>query len=166
MYYFGYCTWLNPPELHRYFPEAKVVAKGYVANHKLEFHAAAGRADRGWCHLSNTGRAWGNNALGIVVEHPDHHFEEDYDDFERCFVSVRGDDGKVYDCWTYRMSAPGSAMRPPNFYWNHIPEGMKHWGFPDEYVRSVLAMYEEAADCPRADRPNPSTVPGRSADTR
>ena len=40
MYYFGYCTWLNPPELHRYFPEAKVVTKGY---HLYALPAAANR---------------------------------------------------------------------------------------------------------------------------
>src|SRR6187397_226481 len=101
MLYFGYCTWLHDVELRRYFPEHRIVTTGYAANHKLEFRAARGREDRGWCHLSDIGDAWGQHALGIVVEHPARHFEEDYDDFERCFVTVHGDDGKTYDCWTY-----------------------------------------------------------------
>lgn len=166
MYYFAYCTWLNPPELQRYFPEAKFVTKAYAANHRLQFHAAAKRSDRGWCHLNDVGVAWDRNALGLVFTHEERHFEEDYDDFERCFLTVHGDDGKAYDCWTYRMTDPGMAMRPPNFYWQHIPDGMKHWQFPADYVAEVLAMYEAAAPCPRADRPNPSAIPGKSAASR
>jgi hypothetical protein len=166
MYYFAYCTWLNDPELRRYFPEARQVTQAVARNHRLEFHAAAGRSDRGWCHFNSSAAAWGHDCLGVVFEHPEHHFEEDYDDFERCAVTVHGDDGKAYDCWTYRMTNPGVAMRPPNFYWEHIPAGMKNHGFPQAYVDQVLAMYEACAPCPRADRPNPSAIPGKSAGTR
>lgn len=166
MYYFAYCTWLNEPELRRYFPEARFVTKGRAANHRLEFHAAGTRNDRGWCHLNSNASAWGNQCLGVVFEHDERHFEEDYDDFERFAVTVHGDDGRSYDCWTYRMTNPGIAMRPPNFYWEHIPTGLRNFGFPQAYIDSVLATYEAAAACPRADRPNPSAIPGRSAETR
>jgi hypothetical protein len=166
VYYFGYCTWLDDAEVKRFMPEAKPVTKGYAANHELKFHAAGERVDRGWCHFSNTAEAWGKNALGVVFEHDPKHFGEDYDDFERCCVTVRGDDGKVYDCWTYRLITPGKPMRPPNFYWEHIPKGMKQWGFPQDYIDRVKAVFEAAAPCPRADRPNPSAIPGRGADTR
>ena len=166
MYYFAYCTWLNDPELRRYFPEARFVTKGYAANHRLQFHAAGQRNDRGWCHFNSSADAWGNRCLGAVFEHDERHFTEDYDDFERCAVTVHGDDGKAYDCWTYRMTDPGIAMRPPNFYWEHIPKGLANLGFPSDYVAAVQATYDRAAPCPRADRPNPSAIPGKSADTR
>jgi hypothetical protein len=166
LYYFAYCTWLNPPELARYMPRAEKICKAEAANHRLLFHAAAGRADRGWCHLADTPEALGHQAQGIVFTDPDNQFKEDYDDFERCFLTVRGEDGKTYDCWTYRMIQPGTSMRPPNFYWQHIPDGLKHWAFPDAYIKEVLAVYEAAAPCPRADRSNPSAVPGKSAASR
>ncbi|MEZ0168065.1 gamma-glutamylcyclotransferase family protein [Microvirga sp. TS319] len=166
MYYFGYCTWLDDPELRRFMPQAELVTKGYATNHKLRFHAAADRTDRGWCHLSDTPDAYGNRALGVVFKHDPKHFEEDYDDFERCLLTIYGDDGKMYDCWTYRLITPGIAMRPPNFYWEHIPAGLKQWDFPEEYIQEVLKTYEEAAECPRADRPNPSAIPGKSAASR
>ena len=51
-------------------------------------------------------------------------------------------------------------------YWQHIPDGLAEHDFPKAYVDSVLATYEAAAPCPRADRPNPSAVPGKSAATR
>ena len=79
---------------------------------------------------------------------------------------MHGDDGKAYDCWTYRLSNPGVAMRPPNFYWQHIPDGLKAWKFPQAYIDSVQATFDAAAECPRADRPNPSATPGKSADSR
>jgi hypothetical protein len=166
MFYFGYCTWLDDPEVKRFMPEAKPVTKGFVANHQLRFHAAAERTDRGWCHLSNTGEAWGKKALGVVFEHDPAHFQEDYDDFERCCVTVYGDDGKMYDCWTYRLITPGMPMRPPNFYWQHIPDGLKAWGFPGDYIEQVQKTFDQAAPCPNADRPNPSKIPGRSAASR
>ena len=166
MYYFAYCTWLNDPEIKRYWPDCKPLVKGHAANYRLQFHAAAGRSDRGWCHLNGVSDAWGHKALGVVVEHDPKYFGEDYDDFERFALTVHGDDGKTYDCWTYRMSNPGTAMRPPNFYWQHIPDGLKSEGFPAEYIAKVQAEYDAAAPCPRADRPNPSAVPGKSADSR
>jgi hypothetical protein len=162
MHYFAYCTWLNDPELRRFMPEARFVTKAYAANHRLQFHAAGTREDRGWCHLNGTGDAWGNKALGMVFEHS----PEDYEDFERFSLTVHGDDGKAYDCWTYRMTDPGIAMRPPNFYWQHIPDGLTANQFPQAYIDAVLATYNKAAPCPRADRPNPSAVPGKSAATR
>lgn len=166
MYYFAYCTWLDPDEMKRFMPAAKPVTKGRVANHALAFHAAADRTDRGWCHLSNTAAAWGRSVLGVVFDHEPRHFDEDYDDFERCCVTVYGDDGRCYDCWTYRLVTPGIPMRPPNFYWDHIPKGLKHWGFPQSYIDEIRAVFDAAAPCPRPDRPNPSAIPGRSADTR
>ncbi|HTN48664.1 MAG TPA: gamma-glutamylcyclotransferase [Burkholderiaceae bacterium] len=164
MHYFAYCTWLNDPEIRRYMPKSRLVTKGYAANHRLQFHAAAGRDDRGWCHLNGLPDAWGEKCLGLVFE--DDGLVDDYDDFERFAITVHGDDGKAYDCWTYRMTDPGMPMRPPNFYWQHIPDGLKAHRFPPEYIAKVQAMYDAAAPCPRADRPNPSAIPGKSAATR
>ena len=115
MHYFAYCTWLHDAELRRFFPEAKLLTKGYAANHRLQFHAAGERTDRGWCHFNSSADAWGNKCLGLVFEHPEKHFDEDYDDFERCAVTVHGDDGKTYDCWTYRMTRPGVADASAEF---------------------------------------------------
>lgn len=166
MYYFAYCTWLDDAEIKRYWPEAKMVTKGFAANHQLKFHAAGDRKDRGWCHFDNSAAAAGQKALGVVFTHGPDRFEEDYDDFERCCMTVYGDDGKTYDCWTYRLLRPGIEMRPPNFYWEHIPAGFEQFGFPKDYVEKVKGVYQAAAECPRADRPNPSAIPGRGAETR
>lgn len=166
MYYFGYCTWLHTPEIKRFFPEYRMVTRGYAANHRLEFRTAGDRRDRGWCHLADVRDAWGKKTLGIIVEHPEEYFTEEFDDFDRCFLTVHGDDGKAYDTWTYRLTTPGIAMRPPNYYWQHIPDGMKELNFPADYVAEVMATFNAAAECPRADRPNPSAVPGKSAATR
>lgn len=166
MYYFGYCTWLHSIEIKRFFPTYTIVTKGYAANHKLEFRTAGARQDRGWCHLADVHEAWGVHCQGLVFEHPDEYFNEDFDDFDRCFLTVHGDDGKAYDCWTYRLTVPGNPMRPPNFYWQHIPDGLREFNFPEDYINSVLKTYEAAAPCPRADRPNPSLIPGKGADTR
>jgi hypothetical protein len=144
VYYFGYCTFLNEPELRQYLPEAKAVVKGYAANHRLEFRGTVSRTDRGWCHLNDGPEAFGHKTYGVVFEHPEANFQVDYPDFERCFLTVYGEDGKTYDCWTYRMTSPGENVRPPDFYWAHVPAGLAAWDFPEDYVEGVLKDYEAA----------------------
>ena len=68
MYYFAYCTWLEDAELRRYVPEARLVTPAVAKNHRVEFRAAGDRRDRGWCHLSNIGRAYGQETQGMVFE--------------------------------------------------------------------------------------------------
>jgi len=166
VFYFVYCTWLHEAEMRRYVPDAKYVTKAVAKNHKLEFRAAGNRQDRGWCHLSNKGDAFGVATQGIVVDVDKSHQKENYDDFDIVYLTVHGIDGVVYDCFTYILSNPGVPMRPPNFYWQHIPEGLKEQGFPEAYRTFVQSTYEAAAECPDADRPAPSAKPGKDARTR
>jgi hypothetical protein len=164
--YFGYCTFLDEPELRIYLPNAQFITKARVANHKIGFHAAGDRTDRGWCHLENGPSAQGFDTLGLVYEVSEDEAYTPYDDFEVCFMTVHGDDGNTYDCWSYRQTAPGVPMRPPNFYWQHIPTGLDAWEFPPEYIAEVMAIYEAAAECPNADRPAPTQPPSADPASR
>ncbi len=166
MYYFAYCTWLEDAELRRYVPEARLVTPAVAKNHRVEFRAAGDRRDRGWCHLSNIGRAYGQETQGMVFEVDDSHLHDDFEDFDIIYITVHGADGVAYDCYTYGLSRPGIPMRPPNFYWRHIPAGLAEHGFPAEYRALIQATYEEAAPCPDADRSAPSATPGKAANTR
>jgi hypothetical protein len=166
MFYFAYCTYMDETELRRYAPTAFFVTKARAINHKAEFRAVKGRKDRGWCHLSDTGDAYGEVVYGLVYAFSEQESVADFDDFERCFLTVRGDDGNVYDCFTYRLIEPGVAMRPPNFYWQHIPKGAAAWNLPAEYQAKLRKTYDQALPCPDADRPAPKGMPGKSAETR
>jgi hypothetical protein len=166
MFYFVYCTYLDEPELRRYAPTAHFVTKAKVVNHKVEFRAVKGRNDRGWCHLSDVGDALGEVVYGLVYTFSEAESMADFDDFERCFLTVLGDDGKVYDCFTYRLIEPGDAMRPPDYYWQHIPKGAAEWNLPPEYQAKLRKTYDEALPCPHANRPKPAGKPGKSAETR
>jgi hypothetical protein len=166
MFYFVYCTWLDELELRRYAPDARFVTKARVANCKVEFRAVKGRNDRGWCHLSDISDARGEVVYGLVYILSEKESGADYDDFERCFLTVRGDDGNIYDCFTYRLTEPGVAMRPPDYYWRHIPKGAAAWNFPSEYQAKLRRTYDEALPCPDAARPAPKGKPGKSAQAR
>lgn len=155
MLYFGYCTFLNEPELRHYLPRATAVTKGYAANHKVEFRGTTERSDRGWCHLANGPEARGSRAYGVVFEHPDDDFEVDFPAFERVFLTVHGEDGKMHDCWTYRLSSPGDRIRPPNYYWQHVPAGLAAWAFPEGVAEELLAEYDDAKPCTDPDQPPP-----------
>lgn len=166
MYYFGYCTYLLDEERVKYIPEAKIITKAKAPNHEIQFRAASGREDRGWCHLADRGSAYGKVAQGMVFEVNDDRVNDDFDDFDIVFLTVHGDDGKAYDCFTYVLQQPGIRMRPPRFYWERVPNGFRQQEFPEEYVQSIEATFEDAAECPDFERPMPSATPGRSADSR
>jgi len=163
MHYFAYCTYLDDAELKVYLPEARFVTKARVRDHQVRFHAAAERRDRGWCHLADVP---GEAALGIVYEVNDGREEDQFDDFETFRVTATGDDGNEYDCYTYRLLRPGVPMRPPNYYWRHIPLGLRNHEFPADYIEKVEGTYAAALECPDADRPKPAAAPGKSAASR
>lgn len=166
MFYFAYCTWLDESELRRYVPKAIFVTKAKAVNHKVEFRAVKGRNDRGWCHISDVGDARGEVVYGPVYKLSEAESVGDYDDFERCFLTVRGDDGKIYDCFTYRLIEPGVKMRPPEYYGQHVHRGAKSWNFPLDYRAKLRKTYDEALPCPDVNRPAPKGKPGKSAHTR
>lgn len=166
MYYFGYCTWLEDAERNKYVPDSKFVTKATARNHKVEFRAAGDRRDRGWCHLANKGAALGVDTQGIVYEVDDSHVKEDFDDFDIVFLTVHGDNGVAYDCFTYVLTSPGMPMRPPDYYWQHIPRGLEEQNFDPAYRAQIQATYDAAAECPDAHRPAPAAKPGKDASTR
>ncbi|MFT4028640.1 MAG: hypothetical protein QM675_02090 [Protaetiibacter sp.] len=166
MYYFGYCTYLLEAELRKYLPEAKAVTRATAANHQIQFRAAGAREDRGWCHLADRGPVYGKSAQGIVFEVDDTRNKDEFDDFDIVYLTVNGEDGKAYDCFTYVLSNPGIRMRPPRYYWERVPNGLAEQDFPAEYRAEVQAIFDEAAECPDYDRPMPAGAPGKDASTR
>lgn len=166
MYYFGYCTYLLESEVRKYMPEARAVTKATARNHQIQFRAAGDRTDRGWCHLADRGAVYGKSAQGIVFECDDSRMKDEFEDFDTIFLTVHGDDGVAYDCFTLVLSEPGIRMRPPRFYWERIPGGLAEQNFPADYQAEVQRIFDEAAECPDFDRPMPSAQPGRSAASR
>jgi len=153
--YFGYGTYLDDDEAKNYVPGARVVTTGVAKNRKFELRAFEGRTDRGYCHITDTIDALGSEVRGIIFEHDPKYFCE-YPGFERFFLTVYGDDGRMYECWSLRMTDPGVAMRPPDYYWKHIYDGLSKSGFPDDYVKSIYETYEAALPCPDPGRPEPA----------
>jgi hypothetical protein len=166
MYYFGYCTYLLDDERRKYLPEARQITKAKAANHRIQFRAAGSNTDRGWCHLSDRGSALGATAQGMVYEVNDDRVNDDFDDFVIVYLTVKGDDGKYYDCFTYVLTDPGIAIRPPRYYWERVPAGFAEQKFPQEYQDELQRIFDEAAECPDFDRPMPAGTPGRDASTR
>lgn len=109
--YFGYGTYLDDDESRNYVPNARKVTTGVAKNRKFVMCAFNGRSDRGYCHITDTVEALGSDVRGIIFEHDPKYFRE-YPGFERFFLTVYGDDGKMYECWSLRMIDPGVAMRP------------------------------------------------------
>ena len=166
MYYFGYCTYLLDGERAKYLPEARTITKGSVANHQIQFRAASGREDRGWCHPANRGSALGKVAKGMVYEVNDERVNDHFDDFAIVFLTVKGDDGNYYDCFTYVLDDPGKPMRPPRYYWERVPAGFEEQEFPREYIQTIWDTFNSAAECPDFERPMPAGAPGKSAESR
>lgn len=152
--YFGYGTFLDDAELDYYLPGAVKVARARAANKILAFHAHEGMKNRGYCHLSDRIDAMGGFTWGILARHDERYFV-DYDGFERCFLTVYGDDGGTYDCWTLRMTKPGLAVRPPTYYWDHILSGLKAYNFAPGYTETIVKRYEDALPAEDPDAADP-----------
>ena len=153
--YFGYGTYLDDDESLFYLPGSKKIVTAVAKHRSFEFHAHEGRADRGYCHISDKIEAKDSLVHGIIFQHDPKYFV-DYEGFERCFLTVYGDDGRMYECWTLRMTHPGLTVRPPLYYWEHISKGLVSCAFPDDYVKKIHNLYKDALPCENAERPNPN----------
>ena len=154
--YFGYGTFLDDDELYYYLPNAEKVTTARAMNRKFVLYSFAGDDFRGYCHITDKLDAMGEITHGIIARHDPKYFV-DYPGFERCFLTVYGDDGKMYDCWTLRMNSLGSAVRPPDYYWNHILKGLKEYNFSEAYTQKIIDMYEKALPCSYHDMKDPKS---------
>ncbi|MFT3797640.1 gamma-glutamylcyclotransferase family protein [Microbacterium sp.] len=152
MHYFAYGTLLLEEELRRSLPEARRVTHASAVNHETQFRSVRGRADRGWSHLADVD-TFGMVARGEVLEVDDRRLSERAPDYDLLFLTVRGDDGVHYDCFTYAMSAPGIRQRPPRYYWDLVIDGFREQGFAQEDLDRLQTMFDESAECPDFDRP-------------
>lgn len=159
-YYFAYCTWLDPRLLKARAPSARVVTLGRAHNRRVEFRRSADlEGSKGWCHLSDTGDAWGRVAYGAVIAMSPPRDARVFAANEARFLTVHGDDGVVYDCWTYCLNDPGEPMRVPDYEWDHIVAGVEAWALPRSYAAELRATYDGAETCPDAGRANPVLIP-------
>jgi hypothetical protein len=143
--YFAYCTYMDPDLVgQKIRGGCDFVTKGTAVGHTLQFRTAGAR-DRGWCHISNGPDGEGQVCLGIIYETNDRSRGSGFDHYERIFLTVHGEDGKTYDCYTSRLVAPGAPMALPDSEWEHVSAGMKRWGFPETYVSYVERLQREAA---------------------
>lgn len=145
-YYFAYGTYLDSTLLADRMPGAEIVTTARAVNRSLLFLSAAGGPRRGWCHLADRGEAWGKVAYGLVVSTT----AIDSDRFghnEARYLTVYGDDGATYECWTYCLQRPESAMRLPADEWEHICAGAAQWRLPDDYRDELVARHHAAAEC-------------------
>ncbi|MFT4029290.1 MAG: gamma-glutamylcyclotransferase family protein [Protaetiibacter sp.] len=152
MYYFAYGTLLLEEELRRALPEAARVTHASAVNHETQFRSVRGRSDRGWSHLADVG-TFGKVARGEVLEVADERLGEQAPDYDLVFLTVLGDDGAHYDCFSYAMSDPGIRQRPPRYYWELVINGFKEQGFSAADLERLERMFDESAECPDFDRP-------------
>ena len=120
MYYFGYCTWLTMPNcaLHA---EREPDHPGGRAKPPADSRRRRPPIAAGAISTTNV-RMHGARCRGVVFEHENIHFRTIT--VTECTVTVIGDDGKTYDCWTYRLIAPGIPINRRSTTWI-CPEGLR-----------------------------------------
>lgn len=145
MYYFGYCTFLDPAEMAIYLPDAKAVTKGYVQNSSINFVAIGDKTQVGRCHMDISPKSWGKRTIGVVIEH-DEKYCVDYPEFKRIAVTVHGADGKTYDCWTWVLENPSIPVKQSKEAWNHVTTGLKYYNFSKQECEGVYEAYDKGMD--------------------
>jgi cation transport regulator ChaC len=157
VFYFSYGSNMSTARLGHRTPSARAVAVARLQRHRLRFHKR-GKDSSGKCDAEFTDDAT-DVVYGVVFEiaaseklQLDEHegLNRGYDEKR---VLIWTEDGKELEALTYYATSIDPALKPYDWYKEHVVRGAREHGLPREYVESIAAV--EAVtdpDGPRCER--------------
>ena len=156
-YYFSYGSNMSTPRLAHRAPSLRALTVAQLQGHRLRFHKR-GKDSSGKCDAELTDDAT-DVVYGIVFEiaaseklQLDEH-EGLHKGYEEKRVLVYTEYGKEIEALTYYATRIDPALKPYDWYKEHVLRGAREHGLPWEYVESIAAV--EAIpdpDTPRCER--------------
>lgn len=144
MLYFSYGSNMSIRRLRNRTPSAKRVDKGILEEHRLVFHKS-GRDDSAKCDAQHSGDS-GNFVIGVLYEiHPNEKPELDKAEglglgYEIKDVLVRLDDDSLVKAFTYYATQIDAALKPYDWYREHVLAGARENSFPADYIKIIEAI--------------------------
>lgn len=157
IYYFSYGSNMSTPRLAHRAPSVRAVGVARLQRHRLRFHKR-GKDGSGKCDAQLTDDST-DIVYGVVFEigaseklRLDEH-EGLKKGYEEKHVSIFMDDGSELEAHTYYATCTDPALKPYDWYKEHVIRGAREHGLPWDYVESIAAV--EAIpdpDIPRRER--------------
>ncbi len=141
MYYFSYGSNMSEKRLQDRVPSAKKVGTGTLKRHQIKFHKVStdGSAK---CDAEQTDNP-DHIVHGVVYDIPvadkplldrkeglGHGYAEKK-------VSVELQDGNMIDAFTYYATSIDPAVKPFDWYKEHVVRGARENDFPEEYIENI-----------------------------
>jgi hypothetical protein len=145
MLYFSYGSNLSASRLGARISAVRKVAVGVLEGHQLRFHKVSHSDGSAKCDAFETGDA-GHVVLGAVfdVTAADRlsldHYEGLHRGYETRDIRVRLDDGSSLAAFTYCATRIDPALRPFDWYREHVLRGAREHGFPHAYIQWIEAI--------------------------
>lgn len=144
IYYFSYGSNMSTLRLAHRAPSVRALAVARLQRHRLRFHKR-GKDSSGKCDAELTGDAT-DVVYGVVFEiaaseklRLDEH-EGLNKGYEEKRVSIWTEDGKELEALTYYATNIDPALKPYDWYKEHVVRGAREHGLPREYVESIAAV--------------------------
>ncbi|WP_084784087.1 gamma-glutamylcyclotransferase family protein [Marinobacterium aestuarii] len=158
MFYFAYGSNLSERRLRARISSVRKVANGVLAGHQLRFHKVSQRDGSAKCDAFDTGVAR-HFVLGVLfdISAPDRARLDRYEGlncgYEARDILVRLDDGSSVAAFTYCATLINPAVRPFDWYLEHVLRGAREHGFAHAYIQQIEAIEcvtdPDAARCAR-----------------
>jgi hypothetical protein len=145
MLYFSYGSNLSASRLGARISAVRKVAVGVLDEHQLRFHKVSHTDGSAKCDAFKTGDA-GHFVLGAVfdVTQADRLSLDRYEGlhcgYEARDIRVRLEDGSMLAAFTYCATLIDPALRPFDWYLEHVLRGAREHGFPHAYIQGIEAI--------------------------
>lgn len=158
MHYFSYGSNMSIRRFLDRVPSANRVGTGILEMHVLKFHKVSTKDGSAKCDASETGIP-GHLVYGVVFhiserEKPDLDKEEGLGyGYGEKDVLIKLENGSSLRAFTYYATSIDPALRPLDWYREHVLRGARENALPEEYIRMIEAIeYDEDPDIERREK--------------
>ncbi len=158
MHYFSYGSNMSARRLRSRISSVCKIGVGVLAGHQLKFHKVSARDGSAKCDAFDTGDAE-HLVFGVVfdISAPDRalldHYEGLHYGYEARDILVRLEDGTSVVAFTYCATRIDPALRPFDWYLEHVLIGAREHGFAQSYIQQIERIEcitdPDAARCAR-----------------
>lgn len=147
MHYFAYGSNMSIRRLRARVPSAKPLGVGALEKHRLRFHKVGFRDGSAKCDASETG-ILDHVVYGVVYRIPDNEkprldgIEGLGQGYREKGVAVRLEDGSRIEAFTYCATLVDPALKPFDWYKEHVLRGARENRLPKDYIALI-----EATEC-------------------
>jgi len=158
MHYFSYGSNMSIRRLLARVPSATKIDTGILERHQLRFHKAAIKDGSAKCDAMETGHR-DHRIYGVLFDIAEHEkpvldrYEGLGHGYEVKDVIVKLNTGPVVEAYTYYATIIDPALKPLNWYKEHVVRGARENALPENYIRAIEAIeFLEDTDIERRDR--------------